>query len=278
MKKKELKELLRQGVSAFSYFVNHPFFKPEVLQISLTHRCNLSCQICSVHKYLTTPEEEMDFEEIKKIIDIAKRQLNIKQLVITGGEPLLLGKSIVKITKEASRNNMSVILTTNGILLERYAQDLAEAGMSHFHVSIDGLRETHNFIRKSKTSFDDAVGAIKVLRDIRATGKYSYSIGIGAVILRENIKELGKLFLLGDSLGVDVLDMLPYLPDNTDFSSTERTSLWPSHKDVIKLKEIYKKIVQIKTKRIQLSDNIDINLITKYYERKLSPRDWRCFA
>jgi MoaA/NifB/PqqE/SkfB family radical SAM enzyme len=234
--------------------------------------------MCSVNKYLTKQEEEMSFNEISKIITIAQEQFKIKNLVLTGGEPLLLVDLITQTSAFAKQAGMKVILTTNGFYLKEHAQRLAHSGVSHFHISIDGLENTHNYIRKNSLSFAKAVQGIEILTDLRQKNNLKYSIGIGMVILKPNIPELYDLFIQADSLGVDNMDILPYLPDNTDFSNTENTALWPNESSVNLFLQLYEKIAQSKTRHIRINNLIDADLIAKYYTRKMRKRDWQCMA
>ena len=261
-----------------SYFLGSPLVNPEVLQISLTNRCNLNCKFCSVHKYITSKKEEMALEDIKNIVTMAKKQFNIKELILTGGEPLLIGDDIVKISEFAYKKNISVILTTSGFFLQKYAHSLAKAGISHFHISIDGLKDMHNYLRNSSESFDRAVNSIKYLVKIKHMYNYKYSIGVGTLILKDNINQIYELYNYADDLGVDTFDLLCYLPDNTEFSVTKQTPLWPDFGDVDKIDSIYKKIIGTKTKNIQLNSSFNISLACKYYRRTMHHENWRCFA
>lgn len=273
-----LKEVTRLLLYKTAYFFDYPIIPPDTLQFSLTSRCNLFCKMCSVHKYLTKQEEEMPFGEISKIITTAKKQFGIKNLVLTGGEPLLLPELVAQIAAFACKLGIRIILTTNGFYLEKYAQLLAHSGVAHFHISIDGLENTHNNIRRNNASFDKAVRGIKILTDLRKTDNLRYSIGIGTVILKSNIPELYELFVKADSLGVDVMDILPYLPDNTDFSSIENTFLWPDKDAVDLLLRTHKKISETKTNHIKMNDFINTDLISKYYTRTMRKNDWQCMA
>ena len=273
-----LREILKIYLFKVAYFLNCPLLSPDTLQISLTSRCNLQCRMCSVSKYLTTPTEEMPLAEIIKIISIAKKQFGVKKLVLTGGEPLLLGDLIVQIASFASKEGISVILTTNGFYLKENADRLARSGISHFHISIDGLESTHNYIRRNHSSFQKATEGIKILSDLRRKHNLKYSIGIGMVLLRVNIPELYDLFVEADSLKVDVMDLLPYLPDNTDFTCTENTFLWPDEGIVDKFLQLYEKTTRVNTSHTRINPFIDAELIVKYYKRKMRKDDWQCMA
>ncbi len=220
----------------------------------------------------------MSFEEVSKIISKAKEQFGIKILVVTGGEPLLLVDLIARIATFASNQGMAVILTTNGFYLEQHINILVSSGISHFHISIDGLEDTHNYIRQNNTSFEKAMQGIKLLVDLRNRYNFKYSIGLATVILRPNIPELYDLFVKADSLGADVFDLLPYLPDNTEFSNTTGTSLWPDEEGVKEFLKIYEKIIRANIQHTRINDFVDADLIAKYYLRKMCKYDWQCLA
>lgn len=278
MRRYKILQSLRLAAQNLSYQINYPLVTPRVLQISLTHRCNLHCKMCSVAKYVTCEQEELSLEEVKKIIAVARKQLRVRELILTGGEPLLWGGKLCSIVSFAHENNMRVLVTTNGFLLEQYAYDLVRAGVTHFHISLDGLKETHNEIRQNSLSFDRAVNGIKLLAEIKKRYKCEYSIGVGTVILKRNIPELGELYKYADMFDVNVFDLLNYLPDNTDFSSTDFTALWPNENDVKALIDAYNEIIRMKTKTIKTNPVFDIDLIVKYYRRTITYKDWRCFA
>ena len=234
--------------------------------------------MCSVDKYLTTQEEEMTIDEVSKIIAAARKQFGIKKLVLTGGEPLLLKDVILQIAPLAREQGMTVIFTTNGFYLEGYAEQLARSGISHFHVSLDGLEKTHNYIRRNDLSFEKAANGIRILADLRQKFDLKYSIGIAMVLLKANVHELHDLFLEADSLGADVMDILPYLPDNTDFSNIDDTVLWPDTEDMDKYLKLHKRIFKAKKGHIRINASIDSDLMAKYYNRKMLKSDWQCMA
>lgn len=112
------------------------------LRISVTDRCNLRCRYCK-----PMGEEErlgqrdlLSFEEIVEVVRILSQQ-GVRKVRLTGGEPLVR-KDIVKLVKALAQIEgiSDLSLTTNGILLERYAQDLKEAGLRRVNVSLDSLR------------------------------------------------------------------------------------------------------------------------------------------
>lgn len=112
------------------------------LRVSVTDRCNLRCTYCMpAGGVLCAPRGELlGFEEILLAVQVAC-SLGINRIRITGGEPLLrpdLAELVGLLRREAPVEDLA--LTTNGVLLDRHAEDLAAAGLDRVNVSLDSLR------------------------------------------------------------------------------------------------------------------------------------------
>ena len=105
--------------------------KINYLRISLTDRCNLRCSYCMPVEGIKLLDHSkiLRFEEIIEFTKIAVSK-GIDKVRITGGEPLVR-KGVVDFTKEISqiKGITDISMTTNGILLEEFAQPLKEAGL-----------------------------------------------------------------------------------------------------------------------------------------------------
>lgn len=118
------------------------------LRISITSRCNIRCFYCH-HDGVIPQEYELTPYEIERISRVAKN-LGIKKIRLSGGEPLIRNDIIGIISKISVLNFKDVSLTTNGILLEEYSQKLKDAGLNRVNVSFDTLNPiTYQFITKS---------------------------------------------------------------------------------------------------------------------------------
>lgn len=81
---------------------------------------------------------EMTSDEIFQILKIAKT-LGVEKIRFSGGEPLIRKDIVEIIEKTASLNFKDISITTNGILLAKYAEDLFNAGLTRVNVSFDTL-------------------------------------------------------------------------------------------------------------------------------------------
>jgi GTP 3',8-cyclase len=114
------------------------------LRVSLTDRCNLRCTYCMPEEGLAwlPREEQLTDDEVGRLIRIGVERLGIRDVRFTGGEPLLR-RGLVGIIREAAglRPRPRLMLTTNGIGLDRMAGALRVAGLDRINVSLDTLDE-----------------------------------------------------------------------------------------------------------------------------------------
>ncbi|HHT50192.1 MAG TPA: GTP 3',8-cyclase MoaA [Eubacteriaceae bacterium] len=164
------------------------------LRISITDRCNLRCFYCMPEEGIQklNHDDILTFEQLYPIVEVAV-ELGISKIRITGGEPLVR-KGIVNFIEKISKLSglKDIAMTTNGILLERYAQELKEAGLHRLNISLDTLKEDRY---KMITRWGELN---QVLRGIEATEKAGLSpIKINVVAMRgindDEIEDFARL-------------------------------------------------------------------------------------
>ncbi len=110
------------------------------LRISVTDRCNLRCTYCMPEEPVWFPHGEiLSFEEIVRLVRVAVGR-GVRKLRLTGGEPLIrrdLPLLVRMLAAEPGVEDLS--LTTNGLLLDTMASQLADAGLTRVNVSLDTL-------------------------------------------------------------------------------------------------------------------------------------------
>lgn len=112
------------------------------LRISITDRCNLRCRYCMPEGIESVPMAEiLTYEEILTIVKCAA-ELGIRHIKVTGGEPLVRKgcTGLIGHLKDIPGIE-SVTLTTNGIVLEDYLDELEIAGVDGINISMDTRQE-----------------------------------------------------------------------------------------------------------------------------------------
>jgi GTP 3',8-cyclase len=112
------------------------------LRVSVTDRCNLRCVYCMPPEgvHLMSHGDILSYEEIFRVVQAAT-ELGITRVRLTGGEPLVrMGLPELVRMLSGIRTIEDISLTTNGILLEKYAEELKRAGLSRVNVSLDTLK------------------------------------------------------------------------------------------------------------------------------------------
>ena len=158
------------------------------LRITLTNRCNVNCLYCH-HDGMVRSKDEMTADELYTICKIAKK-IGVRKIRLSGGEPLLKKDIVEIVEKIASLGFKDISMTTNGILLDKYAEDLKKAGLDRVNVSLDTLdRETFEFITK-KDYLEDAKKGI-----LKAVEVGLYPVKINMVIMKDiNQHEIDDMF------------------------------------------------------------------------------------
>ena len=109
------------------------------VRVSVTSRCNLRCVYCmrEEHGGQGDPAEELRYQEICTILEVLAIS-GVRKVRFTGGEPLLRDDivELVRFAKEVVGIE-TVVLTTNGVLLDRYLDRLVEAGLDGINFSLD---------------------------------------------------------------------------------------------------------------------------------------------
>jgi GTP 3',8-cyclase len=138
------------------------------VRISVTDKCNFRCTYCMPAEGLEWlgRDEILSFEEIARLVAVLAR-LGVDEVRLTGGEPLIrrdLPTLVGMLSAIAGVRDLS--LTTNGVLLDRLAGPLVEAGLQRLNVSLDSL----NHVRFAEITRRDALDA--VLRGLEEAERY----------------------------------------------------------------------------------------------------------
>lgn len=158
--------------------------KFKTLRVSLINTCNLGCVYCTCgtedlkENYLLTQEKGISADSLSAIISQLHHALQLETIRFTGGEPLLY-KDLLKIVSSVKQLGINDLkITTNGLLLENIAQDLASAGITSMNVSLDAIDEDI-FYKVSRRS-----GIHRILRGIDKAIESGIDVKINSVVMK----------------------------------------------------------------------------------------------
>ncbi|MHC6220242.1 GTP 3',8-cyclase MoaA [Arthrobacter sp. MMS24-S77] len=190
------------------------------MRLSLTDKCNLRCTYCMPAEGLEwlSKQAVMTAAEIVRIVRIGVEQLGVRELRLTGGEPLVRADlvDIISALREA-HPDLPISMTTNGVGLDKKAAALKEAGLTRINVSLDSLHE-ETFAKLTRRPFLD-----KVLAGVDA----AWAAGLGPVkinaVLMRGINDAESPDLLAWALDRSYeLRFIEQMPLDADHGWTRR--------------------------------------------------------
>ena len=175
------------------------------LRISVTDRCNFRCTYCmpksEYENFDFLPRKDiLSYEEMVKVVKILI-PLGLKKVRITGGEPLLR-KDLSKLVSmiRGLSDEIDIAITTNGVLLSKYAKELAEAGLSRVTVSLDAFSD-----QLFKEMSDSNYSVTEVLQGVSSAIEAGLPVKVNSVIKRgKNESEIISLVEHFGPLGIQV--------------------------------------------------------------------------
>lgn len=117
------------------------------LRISVIDRCNFRCQYCMPAEifgpdFAFLPKSELlSYEEIERVAKLFI-DLGVEKIRLTGGEPLMRKDLPILVKKLNQIEGLKdIALTTNGVMLPKYAEELYAAGLKRVNISLDSLKD-----------------------------------------------------------------------------------------------------------------------------------------
>ena len=183
--------------------------KIEYLRLSITDLCNLRCKYCMGEDGVCKKDHRhiLTIEELTLIAQVF-HQKGVKKLRVTGGEPLVRKgfDTLVRNLGEIGFDTLAV--TTNGVLLPRYADTLRESGFSRVNVSLDSLDKDVYCDVTRGGNLEDA------LRGIDSALKAGFDkVKVNAVLMKGvNDDSIYDFALFGAEKGVEVrfIELMPF--------------------------------------------------------------------
>lgn len=163
---------------------------PMAMLAELTHRCPLACPYCSNPIALTQAKEELSTEEWTGVFAQAA-DLGVLHLHLSGGEPAAR-RDLVELTQAASSLGLYTNLITSGVgLTEARMNSLAEVGLDHIQLSIQGVSpESADRIGGYKGGYERKMAVAGWAADA------AIPLTLNAVCHRQNMGEIDEMIEL----------------------------------------------------------------------------------
>jgi len=153
-------------------------------------------------------DQVLRYEEIETVVQAAA-ELGISKVRLTGGEPLVrLG--IAGLVRMIARipGIDDLAMTTNGILLSRYAAELAEAGLQRVNVSLDTLRPERFQRITRRGQLEDVLAGMEAAR-----GAGLEPIKINTVVIRgmndDEVVDLARKTMEAEWWNIRFIELMP---------------------------------------------------------------------
>ena len=163
---------------------------------NLIRRCNLACKHC----YATSADQDFPGElNTEQVFDVMEdlRSFGVSVLILSGGEPLMR-PDIFDISRHAKDMGFYVGLSSNGTMItQANIADITNIGYDYVGVSLDGMRDTHDYFRRKQGAFDESMRGIRLCREA------GLKVGLRFTLTQDNAAELPDLLQLMDDESID---------------------------------------------------------------------------
>ena len=174
-----------------------------------TTRCNLHCRHCGSDCKLAGSAKDMPLDDFLKALDTipAKEIPRDFIVVLTGGEPLLR-PDIEDIGRAIRSRGMGWSMVSNGYFYDsKMHMRLMSAGMCALTISLDGLKEEHEWMRGRSSSYEKTVEAIRI-----AAAERRLNFDVVTCVNKRNLGQLEAIYELLSSLGVKQWRLFTVIP------------------------------------------------------------------
>jgi len=169
----------------------------QKLYLQMLFRCNFDCEHCFQGVKLQQ-DDHFTLPEAKSAISLFCREYGLKSVTLLGGEPFL-HPNLSDVLSFCKELNLETVICTNGYRISKMLSKIA-SNLDHLRVSIDGLRQTHDEIRR-EGSFDAALETLAFARQLKIP------TSVTTTITKKSVGQLYELARTVESYGVTGLKL-----------------------------------------------------------------------
>ena len=192
------------------------FGRPHTyLRISLTDRCNLRCFYCMPEDGIQLMEKS-NIMSLEEIIDLSRtfRELGVDTIRLTGGEPLVR-KNFGYLVEELAKLGVTLKITTNGIMLDKYLELFQKTGLRKINLSLDTLDKAKSVFITKRDYFE------RIMKNLEMALEMDMQVKLNIVLIKGvNDSEINDFIELTKhrNLTVKFIEFMPFKGNKWDWS------------------------------------------------------------
>jgi len=162
--------------------------------------------------------DRIEFMTQEETIFLAKTfvSLGVTKIRLTGGEPLIK-KNFKEILAELSKLPVELAMTTNGILLDQYWEELKKAGLNSLNISLDSLREDRVNQITRRNYFK------RIYSNIETSIEKGFDVKLNCVLMKDqNDDEILDFIRFAENkkVGIRFIEFMPFDGNKWDWTKT----------------------------------------------------------
>jgi cyclic pyranopterin phosphate synthase len=184
------------------------------LRISITEKCSLRCTYCMPEQGLPVIARDnlLTPAEIGRLVRIGVRDLGVREVRFTGGEPLMRADLADIIARSAeAAPGIDLSMTSNGIGLDHRVTGLVAAGLTRINVSLDTVDRVHFAELTRRDRLPDVIAGIRAAHAAGLT-----PLKLNAVLMRETLAGAADLlaWALAEGCRLRFIEQMPLDADH----------------------------------------------------------------
>ena len=209
-----MKSMYRKHIGTFADYKkgNGKALKPPIqISLRITNVCNHRCAVCGQYgkngyMHYKNSEGMLKTLPLQKYKELVDEHAHLKPLYyITGGEPFLY-PGLVELCNYMKEKGSVVSIVTNGVLLEKYAEEIVKNKWDMILVSFDGPKEIHDECRNFKGAYDSAVkGLVRLDKMKKKMKSVKPFVLTSTTISSVNAPVLEQTFDIGKIINPDLM-------------------------------------------------------------------------
>jgi MoaA/NifB/PqqE/SkfB family radical SAM enzyme len=186
-----------------------------ILILNVHSHCNCRCIMCDIWKRETHEQVRVaDLDRHRESL----RNLGVRQVVLSGGEPLL-HNDLGALCDFFHQENIRLTLLTTGLLLFKRAHEVSTQ-FDDVIVSIDGPREMHDAIRRVYGAFDVIAKGVAAVHAQRP----DMHVACRTTVQKANHRHLRATVTAAKTIG---FDSISFLAADLTSEAFNRPLVWP---------------------------------------------------